>query len=56
LQAQIKKLSEQRQAHIRKEIAKRADGGKGALGQKVYDTIKAQAAKKGIEYENGPSH
>ena len=56
LQAEIKDLSAKRQAAIDEEVRKRADKGKTSLDYMVYDTIKAQAAKKGIEYTDGPAH
>ncbi|HUV39164.1 MAG TPA: VWA domain-containing protein [Planctomycetota bacterium] len=56
LQEEIRKLSEQRQQYLKDEIAKRADGGRNSLGGQVYDTIREQARKKGIEYTDGPSH
>jgi hypothetical protein len=56
IQAEINDLAARRQAHIKAEIEKRADRGAGSLSQQVYDTLREQAAKKGIEYTDGPSH
>ena len=56
LQAEIKDLAAKRQAQIEEEVRKRADKGKESLDYRVYDSIKAQAAKKGIEYTDGPAH
>ncbi len=51
VQARIGQVSAERDAYVAKEEAKlRAAGKADAFDQKVNDAIKAQAAKKGIEY------
>jgi len=56
LQADIKDLAAKRQAHIEEEVRKRADKGAASLDYMVYDSVKEQAAKKGITYTDGPAH
>jgi hypothetical protein len=51
LQARIAQVAKERDAYLAKAEAKlRADGKADAFDQKVSDAIKAQAAKKGIDY------
>ena len=52
LQQKVKELTAKRTAYINKELKASADGGKKALTQKVYDTIRTQASKKSINYED----
>jgi post-segregation antitoxin (ccd killing protein) len=49
LEKQIKQLSDQRQAYIRDEIATRGKGE--SLDDKIFSTIRSQAAGKGLTYE-----
>ena len=51
LQKKIKELTAKRSAFINKKLKASADGGKKALTQQVYDTIKTQAADKEINYD-----
>ncbi len=51
LQAQIQKLSQQREDYLAAERKRQAALGKGdAFDQKVTETIRAEAARKNIEY------
>jgi Mg-chelatase subunit ChlD len=50
LNAQIATLSEQRRGYIATEVTSR-DGAKDSLDQKLFDTVKAQAAEKGLHYD-----
>jgi Mg-chelatase subunit ChlD len=51
LQKQIVEVSKKREAYIQSENKRLADEGKGnAFDQKVAETLRAQAAKKGISY------
>lgn len=54
LEAEIKKLSEKRQAHLLEQM-KKNDKGKGSLDFAIFECIKEQAGKKAIKYEGGPS-
>ena len=56
LQKEIQALSEKRQAHIKAQLAKSKLKPKASLDHKLYDAIKGQAGKKGIEYKSGPSY
>jgi len=50
--AQIKALSAKRAEHIRKELAEAAkSGAKEGFDLKVVESLRAQAAKKGLSYE-----
>jgi Skp family chaperone for outer membrane proteins len=50
LAAEIDALSEQRQAHIAAELATSSDK-EASLDYRLFDTVKAQAAGKGLRYE-----
>lgn len=56
LQKKIQELSKKRQAHIRKQIESRKDKSKNSLDQAIFDSIKLQAASKGLKYEGGPTY
>jgi hypothetical protein len=51
LQASIQKLTRQREEYVAAERKRQADLGKGdSFDEKVAASIRAQAARKGIEY------
>jgi hypothetical protein len=51
VQEQIQKLSKQREEYIAAERNRQAEQGKGdSFDEKVAASIRAQAARKGIEY------
>ena len=56
LQKRIAELAAKRQANIEEQIRKRDDKGKDSLTSQIFDTVKEQAAKKGIDYTGGPTH
>lgn len=53
-QAQIKGLSAKRQKYIEEQVRKSGLKGKQSLDFAMFNCIKEQAAKKGIEYKGGP--
>ncbi|MCP5091868.1 MAG: VWA domain-containing protein [Gammaproteobacteria bacterium] len=55
LQRQIRKLSEDRDGYLAKKVDE-AGGLKDSLDQKLYDAVKEQAGKAGLEYEDGPTY
>jgi Mg-chelatase subunit ChlD len=55
LQRQIKALSADRSGYIAKKVDD-AGGMESSLDQKLYDTVKDQAGKAGLEYEDGPAY
>jgi Mg-chelatase subunit ChlD len=55
LQRQIQELSEDRDGYLAKKVEE-AGGLRSSLDQKIYDTVKEQAGKVGLEYEDGPSY
>jgi len=56
LQAQIKAIAAKRQAHIEEQARKSKLKGKQSLDFAVFECIKEQAGKKGIEYKGGPAY
>jgi len=54
IQAKIKDLAARQQEHIKGELAKAPAPAEASLDHKLYRTVKAQAAKKGIDYGDGP--
>ena len=52
LQKKVKSLVDQRQAYIQKELKKNAAKAKGSFSQKVYDSVRRQAAERDIHYES----
>jgi len=56
IQAQIKDLAARRQKHIEEHVRKTRRGGKRSLDAAIYDSIKEQAAERGIEYKGGPAY
>lgn len=55
LQAQIAQLSGERERYIESELAKDADVAQ-SLDHQIFGAVKAQAAKKGLEYDAAPAH
>ena len=55
LQRQIRELSTDRDGYLAKKVEE-AGGLKDSLDQKLYEAVKAQAEKAGLEYEDGPSY
>lgn len=55
IQQQIKDLSEDRDGYLAKKVEE-AGGLDDSLDRQVYEAVKAQAEKAGLEYEEGPSY
>ena len=55
LTRQIQELSQNRDGFLAKKVEE-AGGMKGSLDQMLYDTVKDQAGKAGLEYEDGPAY
>ena len=55
LKRQIQELSQDRDSFLQEKVEE-AGGMKGSLDQKLYDTVKDQAGKAGLEYEDGPAY
>jgi Mg-chelatase subunit ChlD len=55
IEAKIKDLSAKRQKHIEEQLRKAELKGKQSLDFAIFECIKEQAARKGIEYEGGPA-
>jgi Mg-chelatase subunit ChlD len=55
LTRQIQDLSQDRDSFLAKKVEE-AGGKKDSLDQKLYDTVKDQAGKAGLEYEDGPAY
>ena len=55
LQRRIRALSEDRDSYLEKKVEE-AGGLKDSLDQQLYEAVKGQAAKAGLEYEDGPSY
>ena len=55
LKRQIQELSQDRDSFLAEKVEE-AGGMKGSLDQKLYDTVKDQAGKAGLEYEDGPAY
>lgn len=59
IQKKIVELGKKRQAYIRNELAKQAKQTgkkKGSLDLAIFESIKKQAAPKGLKYEGGPEY
>jgi Mg-chelatase subunit ChlD len=54
LTARIDALSEARAAFIEERVDA-ADGAAGSLDRQIYDTVREQAAPRGLSFEGGPS-
>jgi Mg-chelatase subunit ChlD len=55
LQRKIRELSADRDGYLAKKVEK-AGGLKDSLDQRLYEAVKEQAEKAGLEYEDGPSY
>ena len=55
LQRQIRSLSEDRDGYLAMKVEE-AGGEKDSLDQKLYEAVKEQAVKAGLEYEEGPAY
>ena len=55
LKKEIQKLSEDRDGYLRTKVDE-AGGLKDSLDQKIYDAVKEQGAKAGLEYTDGPEY
>jgi Skp family chaperone for outer membrane proteins len=50
LQAKVRALASKRQAHIQKQLEKNAAAARDSFSQKVYDSVRRQAAERDIHY------
>jgi Mg-chelatase subunit ChlD len=55
LKRKIQELSQDRDSFLAEKVEE-AGGMKGSLDQMLYDTVKDQAGKAGLEYEDGPAY
>jgi Mg-chelatase subunit ChlD len=55
LKRQIQELSSDRDDYLAKKVDE-AGGMKDSLDQKLYEAVREQAGKAGLEYENGPTY
>lgn len=55
LQSQIKELSGKRDGFL-KDQAAATEGAAESLDHKIYDTVRAQAGRAGLDYEDGPAY
>ena len=55
LKRKIQELSQDRDTFLAEKVEE-AGGMKGSLDQMLYDTVKDQAGKAGLEYEDGPAY
>ncbi len=55
LQQRIQNLSDDRDRFLKKKVEE-AGGLDSSLDQQLYDAVKDQASKAGLEYEDGPSY
>ena len=55
LKRQIQELSTDRDGYIAEKVDE-AGGMKDSLDQQLYEAVKEQAGKAGLEYENGPAY
>jgi Mg-chelatase subunit ChlD len=53
LNAKIEELAEQRRAYVASEMTSR-DGAEDSLDYQIFNTVKTQAAEKGLRYEGEP--
>ena len=51
----IRQLSTQRDEFITQKVEE-AGGAESSLDMKLYETVRDQAGKAGLEYEGGPSY
>jgi Mg-chelatase subunit ChlD len=55
LKQQIQELSQDRDSFLARKVEE-AGGMKDSLDQKLYDTVRDQAGKAGLEYQDGPAY
>ena len=55
LEGQIQRLAEQRQVFLEEKV-EAAGAAEASLDYKIYDAVREQAKKKGIEYKEGPDY
>ena len=55
LKAQIAELSKKRAAHIKEQAATVEDADE-SLDHQIYETIRSQAGRVGLEYGDGPAY
>ena len=55
LKRRIRALSEDRDSYLEKKVEE-AGGLKDSLDQQLYEAVKEQAGKAGLEYDDGPSY
>ena len=55
LKRQIQELSADRDGYLTKKVDE-AGGMKDSLDQQLYEAVREQAGKAGLEYENGPAY
>ena len=55
LKRQIQELSEDRDGYLNAKVEE-AGGLKDSLDQKIYDAVKAQGGKAGLEYAGDPEY
>jgi len=55
LQRQIRELSADRDGYLAKKVEE-AGGLKDSLDQQLYEAVKEQSGKAGLDYEDGPSY
>ncbi len=55
LKRQIEELSQHRASYLEEKV-EAAGGLKDSLDQKLYDAVKAQAGKAGLDYQDGPTY
>ena len=51
IQSELKQLTEQRQGHIESNLAKET-GSHDSLDYRLFETVKAQAKEKGLNYDD----
>ena len=56
LKTEIRRINEKRNSHIEAERKKAGTSAKDSLDHQLWDTVRTQAAKKGIKYGNKPQY
>jgi hypothetical protein len=55
LQTRIRQLADERSEYIAEKV-EAAGGHEDSLDKRLYDTVRDQAGKAGLEYERGPAY
>jgi len=55
IESRMRRLADERDAWLRDRV-KEEGGAAGSLDQKLYETVRRQAARAGLSYESGPSY